>query len=62
MGLLSNEQIYHAVRVHKYRLREVAGFVGLKCSTTSFIANRTAEAKKAPRVKTLSALLPRPAL
>ena len=45
-GLLSNEWIYRAVHVHKYRLREVAGFVGLDCSTISIIANRTAEVKK----------------
>jgi hypothetical protein len=30
----------------------VAGFVGLDCSTISIIANRTAEAKKKPRMKT----------
>jgi len=45
-GLLSNEWIYRAVHLHKRRLREVADFVGLDCSTISIIANCTAEAKK----------------
>jgi len=50
--LVPNEQIYHAVQVHKYRLKEVADFVGLECYTISIIANRTAEAGKTPRMKT----------
>jgi hypothetical protein len=32
-----------------YRLKEVADFVGLKCS--SIISNRTAEAGKTPKIK-----------
>ena len=36
-----NERIYRAVHVYKYRLREVADFVRLDCSTISVIANLT---------------------
>jgi len=50
--LVPNEQIYHAVHVHKDRLKEVADFVGLDCFTISIIANRTAEAGKTPKIKT----------
>jgi len=35
-----NEQIYQAVRVHRYTLKEVGGFVGLRYSTISVIAKR----------------------
>lgn len=41
-----NEQIYQAVRVHKYTLKEVAGFLGLYYSTISVIAQRIADEKK----------------
>ena len=41
-----NEQIYRAVRVHEYTLKEVADFLGLYYSTISVIAERVAEEKK----------------
>jgi putative transposase len=41
-----NEQIYQAVRVHEYTLKEVAGFLGLYYSTISVIAKRVAEEKE----------------
>jgi len=41
-----NEQIYQAVRVHEYTLKEVADFLGLYYSTISVIAKRVAEEKK----------------
>jgi len=50
-GLLSNERIYRAVHVHEYRLREVADFMRLDCSTISIIANRTAKVGTTPKIK-----------
>jgi len=41
-----NEQIYQAVRVHEYTLKEVADYLGLYYSTISVIAKRAAEEKK----------------
>ena len=41
-----NEQIYQAVRVHEYTLKEVADFVGLYYSTVSVIAKRVTDEKK----------------
>ena len=41
-----NEQIYQAVRVHEYTLKEVADFVGLYYSTISVIAKQVAEERK----------------
>jgi len=41
-----NERIHQAVRVHRYTLREVWGFLGLYFSTISVIAKRVAETKK----------------
>ena len=41
-----NEQIYQAVRVHKYTLKEVADVLGLYYSTISVIAKRVDEEKK----------------
>ena len=41
-----NEQIYQAVRVRKYTLKEVADSLGLYYSTISVIAKRVAETKK----------------
>jgi REP element-mobilizing transposase RayT len=41
-----NEQIYKAVRVHKYTLKKVADFLGLYYSTISVIAKRIDEEKK----------------
>ena len=35
-----DEQIYQAVRVHHYTLKEVGGFVGLRYSTISVIARQ----------------------
>jgi len=40
-------------------LKDVADFVGLECSTITIIANRTGKAEETPRMKILSALLPR---
>jgi 5-bromo-4-chloroindolyl phosphate hydrolysis protein len=45
-GLLSNKRIYRAIHGHKYRPKEIAGFVGLLYSTISVIAKRTAKAEK----------------
>jgi len=41
-----NEQIYQAIRVHEYTLKEVANFLGLYYSTISVIAKRVTEEKK----------------
>ena len=41
-----NEQIYQAVRVYKYTLKEVADVLGLYYSTISVIAKRVDEEKK----------------
>jgi len=41
-----DEQIYQAVRVHRYTLKEVGGFVGLRYSTISVIARRVHQSKK----------------
>ena len=41
-----NEQIYQAVRVHEYALKEVADYLGLYYSTISVIAKQIAEEKK----------------
>jgi len=41
-----NEQIYQAVRVHHYTLKEVGVFVGLRYSTISVIAKQIDERKK----------------
>ncbi len=41
-----NEQIYQAVRVHHYTLKEVGGLVGLRHSTISVIARRVHQSKK----------------
>jgi len=41
-----NEQIYEAVRVHKYTLKEVADLLGLYYSTISVIAKRVAETRE----------------
>jgi hypothetical protein len=41
--LVPNEQIYQAVRVHHYTLREVGDHVGLLYSTISVIAKRVHE-------------------
>jgi hypothetical protein len=43
---LRNKQIYQAVRVHRYTLKEVGGFVGLRYSTISVIAKQIDEGKK----------------
>jgi len=50
-GLLYNERSYRAVHVHKYRLSEVADFVGLNCSTMNIIPNRIAKARETPGIK-----------
>jgi len=41
-----NKQIYQAVRVHEYTLKEVAEYLGLYYSTISVIAKRVFEEKK----------------
>ncbi len=41
-----DEQIYQAVRVHHYTLKEVGGFVRLRYSTISVIARRVHQRKK----------------
>lgn len=38
-----NEQIYQAVRVHEYTVREVGEFLGLYYTTISMIAKRVAQ-------------------
>ena len=43
-----NEQIYQAVMVHHYRLREVGEFIGLRYSTISVIAKRAHHQRKKP--------------
>jgi hypothetical protein len=47
-----NEQIYQAVRVYEYKLKEVSDFLGLYYSTISVIAKRVAQVKQTPRMKT----------
>ena len=44
-----NEQIYQAVRVHHYTLREVGDYVGLLYSTISVIAKRVHEMMKSQK-------------
>ena len=41
--------VCRAVHVHKYRTKEGTAFVALECSSISM--NRTAEARKTPRIK-----------
>jgi len=41
-----NEQVYQAVQVHEYTLKEVADYLGLYYSTISVITKRVAEEKK----------------
>jgi len=41
-----NEQIYQAVRVHRYTLKEVGALVGLRHSTISVIARRVHQRNK----------------
>ena len=41
-----DEQIYQAVRVHHYTLKEVGAFIGLRYSTISVIAKQIDERNK----------------
>jgi len=41
-----NEQIYQAVRMHRYTLNEVGGLAGLRYSTISVIGKQISERKK----------------